>query len=235
MATIVPKLDRIRNAATGFNPTDEYTLSIIVFDRRPVDRQLVTDSVTGDPITEDQVGERVATIPPGGFYSGAPAFSGGDVSIVSRVSRGPSGLSDLELRSGDWVMFSGRKSVWDLAAASPAGFMAVHKWYRVVNAGEEPVPVDPTDSRLPIGCEILPWWDPIGTWRISRTRKSPSCAAWSRSMKKPFDSNIFDVDQMTGINIANCKLTNANCKWEDTDTSDCERRLRPACPGGESD
>ena len=46
MATIVPKLDRVFAPLnpTGVNPTGEYTLSIIVFDRRLVDRRLFDSS-----------------------------------------------------------------------------------------------------------------------------------------------------------------------------------------------
>ncbi|MGM0490722.1 MAG: type IV pilus modification PilV family protein, partial [Planctomycetota bacterium] len=78
MATIVPKLDCIGNpdSAARVNPTDEYTLSVVVFDRRPIDRDLV-DPKTGNLVPESTVSERVVMV--GKFYSGNPAFSGGDM------------------------------------------------------------------------------------------------------------------------------------------------------------
>ncbi len=119
MATIVPKLDRLASLSGTVTPTDEYTLSIIVFDRRPVDRELVGAN-------EDDVSERVVSVAT--FYSGIPAFSGGDVTLAARTGRG---ATDLELRSGDWVLFSGIKTTL-------AGPVQVHQWYRVVNPGEDP-------------------------------------------------------------------------------------------------
>ncbi len=135
LATIVPKLDRVGSGG-AVNVTDEYTLSIVVFDRRPVDRDTVIDSITGNPVTEDDIGERVVMV--GTFYSGMPAFSGGDVVLVSRASRGTSGKDDLELRGGDWVMFSGQKTVFDPSAGTTFP-VNVHKWYRVVSVGDDPV------------------------------------------------------------------------------------------------
>ncbi len=140
MATIVPKLDRIFIPpnllnATGINPTNEYTLSVVVFDRRTLDRDL-TD--------ENSVSERVVNVR--SFYSNVPdlqgvvrAFSGGDIVLESRGTRGDSGRDDLEMRGGDWLMFSGQKAVVDIASGVIAGPTVAHKWYRVVNAGEEPV------------------------------------------------------------------------------------------------
>ena len=85
MATIVPKLDRLASLARTVTPTDEYTLSIIVFDRRPVDRELI-DTTSGSPVSEDEVSERVVSVAT--FYSGIPAFSGGDVTLAARTGRG---------------------------------------------------------------------------------------------------------------------------------------------------
>jgi hypothetical protein len=127
MATLVPKLDRIGNATspTGVNPTQEYTLSIVVFDRR-----LIPDAT--ELAAENLVSERVVIAQQ--FYSGSPAFSGGDVTLASRASRGVDGADDLELRSGDWVLFSRLKTVMGGVT------MQVHKWYRVVSVDEEPIP-----------------------------------------------------------------------------------------------
>ncbi len=103
MATIVPKLDRVRNSTTGMNAaSDEYTLSIIVLARRPVD---LFDPLTGNPNLEDEVGERV--VEAAVFYSGLPAFSGGDITLAARSTRNG---DDLEVRSGDWLMFYGEKT-----------------------------------------------------------------------------------------------------------------------------
>jgi hypothetical protein len=125
MATIVPKLDRLQTP-TGAVPTTDYTVSIIVMHRRPV---TLLDPVSNNLLPENQVGEQVVRVRT--FYSGAPAFSGGDVTLVTRGNR----AEDLELASGDWVMFSGIKTT-----AAPGPGMPVHKWYRVINPGEEPVP-----------------------------------------------------------------------------------------------
>ncbi len=129
MATVVPKLDRLASTSGTPTPTDEYTLSIVVFSQRPIDRGLFDDS--GNAISEDFVSERVGSVAQ--FYSGSaaeidPAFSGGDVTLAARAGRGP---DDLQLRNGDWVMFSGQKPTL-------AGPVQVHKWYRVVQAGEDP-------------------------------------------------------------------------------------------------
>ncbi len=130
MATIVPKLDRLASNAGTLTPTYEYTLSVVVFSQRPLDRELI-DTSSGSLISEDQVSERVVSVQK--FYSGSPAFSGGDMRLVSRPSRGTSGEDDLALQNGDWLMFSGVKTTL-------AGSMQVHKWYRVVHAGDEPQP-----------------------------------------------------------------------------------------------
>ena len=132
-ATIVPKLDRL-GSAVGYTPVDEYILSIVVFAQRPVDRELFDNG--GNQLSEDLVSERVGGVAQ--FYSGSaaeidPAFSGGDVTLATRNGRGP---DDLELRNGDWIMLSGQKSTL-------AGPVIVHKWYRVVQAGDEPQPVPP--------------------------------------------------------------------------------------------
>ncbi|MFW6171174.1 MAG: type IV pilus modification PilV family protein, partial [Planctomycetota bacterium] len=136
MATIVPKLDRIRNAesVTGMNPTNEYTLSIVVFDRRPIDRDLY-DADTDDLVLESMVSERVVMVMEGGFHSGNPAFSGGDMTLATRDSRGEEDGADgdLELRGGDWIMLSREKPL--LGGRT----VKIHKWYRVTNAGEDPV------------------------------------------------------------------------------------------------
>lgn len=124
MATIVPRLDRVLSVSVnGLTPTNEYTLSIVVLDRRPADRELAG-------IPEDAVSERVVLVRQ--FYSGNPAYAGGDLRLETRTGRP---ADDLELRSGDWVMFSRRKPV---VGATPP-YIQVHKWYRVVNAGDDPL------------------------------------------------------------------------------------------------
>jgi hypothetical protein len=117
MATIVPRLDR-----TGVW-TDEYTLSIVVFDRR------IIDPATND---ENRASERVVLV--SSFYSGAPAVGGGDVQLAARRNA----KEDLELRSGQWVMLSSTK-------LTPTGTIQVHQWYRIVNAGEGPT-LDTTNN-----------------------------------------------------------------------------------------
>ncbi len=158
MATIVPKLDLVSNntSSTRINPTDEYTLSIVVFDRRPVDREVVINVATGNPIIEDEVSERVVRV--GAFYSGTPAFSGGDLTLVTRIGRG---ANDLELRSGDWVMFSRLKEV--LPPTTPPTIIQIHKWFRVVNVGDEPV-YDGTQWARDVTVVGPDWdYDPTGT------------------------------------------------------------------------
>ena len=132
MATVVPRLDRVGN------PTDEYTLSIVVFNRR------VIDPVTTD---ENRSSERVVLV--SSFYSGAPAVGGGDLQLVTRRNN----KEDLELRSGDWILLSGTKET------SSGGAVQVHQWYRVVNVGEEPT-FDTTNSVwLRDATLIGPDWD----------------------------------------------------------------------------
>jgi hypothetical protein len=108
MATIVPRLDRVGNL------TDEYTLSIVVFSRRVIDTPL------NNPRSAS---ERTAVVRD--FYG--DGIGGGDLQL------GAQNDVDLALRSGDWVMLSGRKQ--RTGSLTP---IQVHKWYRVVNAGEDP-------------------------------------------------------------------------------------------------
>lgn len=114
MATLVPQLDR------QGNPIREYTLSVIVFAQRLL----------------QPAAERVALV--GAFYSGSPAWSGGDVLLESRADQP---ASDLEVNEGDWVLLSGRK-----LTQSSVRFVPVHKWYQVVAVDEEPTR-DPSNPR----------------------------------------------------------------------------------------
>jgi hypothetical protein len=114
MATLVPQLDR------QGNPIREYTLSVIVFAQRLL----------------QPASERVALV--GAFYSGSPAWSGGDVLLESRADQP---ASDLEVNEGDWVLLSGRK-----LTQSSVRFVPVHKWYQVVAVDEEPTR-DPSNPR----------------------------------------------------------------------------------------
>lgn len=113
LATIVPKLDQMGNL------TSEYILSIVVFSRRIIDPALTN---------EDLAKERVVVV--SDFYSGEPAVGGGDLQLATRRNN----AADLELRSGDWVMLSGMKPRPGLPTP-----IQVHRWFRVVNAGEEPI------------------------------------------------------------------------------------------------
>ncbi len=110
LATVVPKLDRVGNL------TDEYTLSVVVFARRIIDPVLNNAAAAS---------ERTAFVRD--FYG--DGIGGGDLQL------GAANKSDLELRTGDWVMFSGMKP--RLGGLDP---IQVHKWYRVLNAGEEVTP-----------------------------------------------------------------------------------------------
>lgn len=110
MATVVPKLDRVGNL------TDEYTLSVVVFARRIIDPVLNNVAAAS---------ERTAFVRD--FYG--DGIGGGDLQL------GAANKSDLELRTGDWVMLSGMKP--RLGGLGP---IQVHKWYRVLNAGEEVTP-----------------------------------------------------------------------------------------------
>ncbi len=118
MATLVPRLDRVGNL------TDEYTLSVVVFWRRVIDPTLTNENVASERVVH------VATLPSGvpAFYSGQPAIGGGDVRLAARRNA----PGDLLLRAGDWVMLSGQKQ-----RTGTLRDILVHKWYRVVNAGEE--------------------------------------------------------------------------------------------------
>ena len=127
MATVVPKLDR-----TG-NVTREYILSIVVFHRRIVDRQLVNPPNSSTPVLENTVSERVAFIPNSNFYSGAPALTGGDVQLVTRVGRP---AEDLDLRIGDWVLLSAAR----IAVTIPPSTVNVHRWYRVAGIDDGALP-----------------------------------------------------------------------------------------------
>lgn len=133
MATIVPRLDRVRYVdASGVlltdEYTDEYTLSVVVFSRRIIDATLTN---------EDRASERVVMV--NAFYCGQPAVGGGDMQLVSRRNS----ADDLLLRAGDWVMLSGWKlvDVRSIVSGSTVSTsrVQVHKWYRVVNAGDAPL------------------------------------------------------------------------------------------------
>ncbi len=115
LATVVPKLNR-----EGM-PTNEYTLSIVVFHKRVLDQNLVR---------EDAVGERVVSV--AAFYNGAPAMGGGDMLLAARPGRP---ADDLELRQGQWVMLSGEKAT----NTTPPRLVQIHRWYRVVATDEAPV------------------------------------------------------------------------------------------------
>ncbi len=121
MATVVPKLDRLGT------PTDEYTMSIVVFARRQIDEEIPRDPANPFVGFENYASERVVVA--SSFFSGQPAFGGGDVQLATRAGR-PAG--DLELRGGDWVMLSSVK-------LTAVGTVQVHKWYRVISAGEDPI------------------------------------------------------------------------------------------------
>ncbi len=114
LATVVPKLNR------DGSPTDEFTLSVVVFLKRILDANVTA---------ENAVNERVARVT--AFYNGAPALGGGDMQLSTRVGRP---ADDLELRQGQWVMLSAEKR-----ASVPAGRVQIHRWYRVAAVDEEPV------------------------------------------------------------------------------------------------
>jgi hypothetical protein len=138
MATIVPALSRVQRADgnVGFNVTDQYTLSIVVFDRRLVPREMIDTS--GNLVPESTISERVVNVV--NFYSGPPAFSGGDVTLESRATRSSiDGADDLELRPGDWVMLSRLQPVMPHPNTAVATVIQVqvHKWYRVVQVDAE--------------------------------------------------------------------------------------------------
>lgn len=137
-ATLVPRLDRLGN------PTDLYTLSIVVFARRVLDP---------NPVDLDNATERVVEVDV--FYSASPAMGGGDVRLVTLRNE----ASDLQLRGGDWVMLSGRKIRFNPVTQQPAGTVDVHIWYRVIQAGEEPVFVASRDRWVRDVTLIGPDWD----------------------------------------------------------------------------
>ncbi len=182
MATIVPKLDRVQLAGgAGYNITDQYTLSVVVFDRRV--RELF-DVITGAQLIEDEIGERVVNVV--NFYSGPPAFSGGDVTLESRSTRSADeGAGDLELRTGDWVMLSRWQPVMPHPILGGAiSQVQVHKWYRVANVDEQLVPnssVWQRDVTL-----VGPDWDYDTSAPRPSPPKRPSFAAWWRCTKRPY-------------------------------------------------
>ena len=137
MATVVPKLDRLTAIDGSGNhnptPTREYILSIVVFHRRIIDRQLTN---------ENTVNERVVFVR--NFYSGTPAISGGDVQLETRVTTPPRLFQDLkqdlELRSGDWVLLSARRAYLPQPNPPWDPIVNIHRWYRVANVDEAPSP-----------------------------------------------------------------------------------------------
>lgn len=138
MATIVPKLSR------WGTPTDEYTLSIVVFSRRVID-QILDD--------ENRASERVVAVRR--FFSGHPAIGGGDVELTTRRNF----ADDLELRSGNWVLLSSIKSVLGGSPPMVTGTVQVHKWYRVANAGEDAVFDTATGNWVRDVTLVGPDWD----------------------------------------------------------------------------
>jgi hypothetical protein len=133
LATIVPKF--IVDPSTGTPVvTDEYIVSFVVLNRR---NTLLLDPLSGNTLSESEIGERVARA--GMFYSGSPAFSGGDLTLATRSGRP---ADDLELRSGDWVLFSRNLLL--------GGAAQMHKWYRVINPGEAPVYDAPQYASTPM-------------------------------------------------------------------------------------
>ena len=83
------------------------------------------------------------------FHSASPAFSGGDMTLVTRAGRG---VDDLRLRSGDWIMLSTNKTV------ATGVTVPVHQWYRVVNVGEKPDATAPAPYSRDVTV-VGPDWD----------------------------------------------------------------------------
>jgi hypothetical protein len=117
MATLVPKLNRKQV------PTDEYTLSIVVFSRRVIDQ----DSGLANLNLSSERLLQVRT-----FWSGTPATGGGDVELATLRDH----KDDIELRAGNWVMLSSYRLV-PVPGGGPDDLVPVHKWYRVGNVEED--------------------------------------------------------------------------------------------------
>lgn len=128
MAMLVPKLNR----QTQLYATDEYTLSIIIMERRPNPLTLSDIQTTNPSLNPvESLSEWFLNdAPAGNFLSGG--IQGGDV-VVSASS--PQFLTPIKRNS--WVMLSTTHSVaLDNQSGPYLAPFAQHRWYRVIEASE---------------------------------------------------------------------------------------------------
>ncbi len=128
LATITPReLDPNQALPTVSN---NYILSIVVFDRRLVPRPLSASTIS-------LVGEATVLVDAATMGSG---IGGGDMNLRSDNSD----LLDNLVRPNQWIMLTRREGRWNNptngSAASPTNFWPAFKWYRVLSAAPtEPV------------------------------------------------------------------------------------------------
>jgi hypothetical protein len=110
MATLVPRAD-VGGFASG-----EYTLSIVMFNRRTSPYMFKDDNASGGyDAGEETDNERVVDV---ATFEGA-GFAGGDVTLEATSD------AQLELAEGEWIMLGGSAGVSGLEAPD-------FRWYRVV-------------------------------------------------------------------------------------------------------
>ena len=113
MAQIVPK---------DMGGSDQYTLYVVVFDRRDLAMPAATPSV------DDPEAERVVDVV--SMAGAATASAGGEVKLTVRSGRP---VVDLKLSSGQWLMLAGQKTVpWGAGTVIWPEFA----WYKVVSSHE---------------------------------------------------------------------------------------------------
>jgi type II secretory pathway pseudopilin PulG len=129
MATLVPKIDRNTSLPNGNGvPSDLYTLSIVIFDKRSP--QMVTRDFNVPTTAYVADNEWTVGIASGDFYSGG--FGGGEVRLNADYEE------KLKLHSGDWVMIHGMSSGPKDTNGNqlPPGPSPQFRWYRVTDGAD---------------------------------------------------------------------------------------------------
>jgi type II secretory pathway pseudopilin PulG len=131
LATIAPRELDPNQALPAVS--NNYTLSIVVFDRRLVPRPLNSNTIS-------LVGEATVLVDLGSMGSG---IGGGDMNLRSDSSD----LLDNLVRPNQWIMLTRREGQWTSSSGSqapPAKFWPAFKWYRVLSAA----PTEPVTSAM---------------------------------------------------------------------------------------
>ncbi len=195
MATLTPKIDRNNADASGNGiPTDNYVLSIVVFDKRSP--SLVTrDFITAPPTPVGgkwSDNEWTISIAGPDFYG--QGFGGGEVRLNSDFEE------KLDVHTGSWLMLAGmqpnqRDNMGNFLPPYPA---PVFKWYRVSDCGDVDTATVSGVTRFVRNVTLIgPDWDFLdmnndGIWDDAEVTVMPNVATvWERTVRLETDGNDF--------------------------------------------